>query len=202
MLVVDLECSGLDAGRHGIISLGAVDFLNPVRTLYLECRLRPGAEFDEEAFAVHGLSQAYLAKLPLTEEQLLKQFFAWAAESPSRVLMGQVPQMDWEFLKAGAERYGIEWVFGHRSIDLHSVCVAHHYFNNVELAYKYGFPALSLDNISKYVGLPARPGNHHALDDSKITAECFARLLLKKNLLPEYEKFSLPKLNMKFGVMH
>lgn len=71
MLVVDIECSGLSAERNALISLGAVDYQNPARTLYLECRIRAGAEFDDEAFAVHGLSKEYLNGLTMTEEQLL-----------------------------------------------------------------------------------------------------------------------------------
>lgn len=117
--------------------------------------------------------------------------------------MGQAPQLDWEFLKAGFERYSMKWTFGHRSIDLHSVCVAHHLINKVELSYKYGVPDLSLDKIAQYVGLPKRPGTHNALDDAKITAECFARLMEGKTLLEEYASFPIPKFkpNDRFGAM-
>ncbi len=33
---------------------------------------------------------------------------------------------------------------------------------------------------------------HNALEDAKLTAECFSRLVYGKNLFPEYAKFKIP----------
>lgn len=204
MLVVDLEMSGLDSERHSIISIGAVDFWNPSRTMYLECRMRPGAEYDPEAGLVHGLSKEYLEQQPLSEQQLVMQFLAWAGQSPVRVIMGMCPWKDLEFLSKACERYKFDWVFGHRAIDLHSVAIAHHFANGVDLPMKDNIIKLGLDPIAQYCGIPPRNRNepHNALSDAKITAECFSRLLTKKGLFPEYEKFEIPSIKKKFGQMH
>ncbi len=201
MLVVDMEFTGLDSEKNSIISLGAVDYLHPSRTLYLECRPRSGALFDDEAFLVHGMSMEYLSKLSLTEKGLIHQFHEWTLESPSRVLMGQAPQLDWAFLQSAYDRYELEWPFGHRLIDSHSICVAHHFWNNVNPSSRNGLSDLGLDKIAQYVGLPKRVGEHNALADAKLTAECFARLLENKNLLPEYASFKIPTIRKKFGKM-
>lgn len=201
MLVVDLEMSGLDADRHSIISLGAIDFWNPSRTLYLECRMRPDAEYDPEAGLVHGLSKEYLDQQALSEQQLVMQFLAWAGQSPMRVVMGMCPGQDLKFLEKACERYKFDWLFGHRSIDLHSVAIAHHFANGTELPVKDNIIKLGLDQISEYCGLPGRGRDvpHNALTDARLTAECFSRLLTKKGMLPEYEKFEIPHIKKRFG---
>jgi DNA polymerase III epsilon subunit-like protein len=191
MIVVDLEMTGLDVERHCIISLGAIDFFQPTRMLYLECRIRPGAEYDEQAFLVHGLSNDYLSKQSLSEQQLLMQFSAWAGQSPTRVLMGQNVWTDAEFLRRAYELYHFDWLFGHRIIDLHSVAVAHHYLRGKMVPLKNATTDLGLDKISQYCGIPKRNSDepHNALTDAKFTAECLSRLLLGKPLLPEFVKY-------------
>jgi DNA polymerase III epsilon subunit-like protein len=180
VFVIDLEFSGLEPEKHSIISLGAVDFYNPARTLYLECRLRPGAAFDEDAYLVHGLSKEYLEKQPLSEQQLVLQFLAWVSQSPSKVWMGQSLWKDVEFFSKACERYSFDWPFGHRFVDLHSVCVAHHFAAGKNPPHKNGLTDLGLDKVAEYCGIPARNPRapHNALSDAKLTADCFSRLLL------------------------
>ncbi|MEK6970306.1 MAG: exonuclease domain-containing protein [archaeon] len=184
MFVIDLEFSGLDPERHSIISLGVVDFFQPSRTLYLECRLRPGSAFDEEAFLVHGLSKEYLEKQSLSEQQLVLQFLAWVSQSPSKVWMGQSPWKDVEFLSRACDRYSFDWPFGHRFIDLHSVAVGHYYASGKNPPLKNGHTDLGLDRIAEYCGIPPRSvsEHHNALTDAKLTADCFSRLLLGKGI--------------------
>ncbi len=180
MFVIDLEFSGLDPERHSIIALGAVDFFQPSRTIYLESRLRPGAEFDEEAFLVHGLTKEYLEMQSLSEQQLVMQFLAWISTSPSHVWMGQSPWKDVEFFSKACERYQFDWPFGHRFVDLHSVCVAHHFANGKNPPQKNGLTDLGLDKVAEYCSLPRRRPEqpHNALTDAQLTAECFSHLLL------------------------
>jgi nucleotide-binding universal stress UspA family protein len=46
MLVIDVESTGLDPQRHALVSIGALDFLNPDDHFYRECRMWQGAAFD------------------------------------------------------------------------------------------------------------------------------------------------------------
>ncbi len=204
MIIIDLEFTGLDPERHGIVSLAAMDFENPKRVIYLECKPRPGAEFDAEASEVHGFTKEYTDKLSLSEKELVQQFHEFALKCEKKVLAAQVPQMDVEFLRRAYERYELDWIFGHRYIDLFSICFAHLIHSGLPVPYKYNVPDLSLDTIARYCGLAVRPGKHNALEDVKITAECLSRLLHGKNLLLEFEKQGVPKfsINKKFGQMH
>jgi len=42
MVVVDVETSGLDPQKYAMLSIGAVDFENPERQFYAECRAFDG----------------------------------------------------------------------------------------------------------------------------------------------------------------
>ena len=38
MIILDIETTGVNPEKHAIVSVGAVDFLNPSRTFYEECK--------------------------------------------------------------------------------------------------------------------------------------------------------------------
>ncbi|GIU68698.1 MAG: hypothetical protein KatS3mg001_548 [Candidatus Pacearchaeota archaeon] len=50
----------------------------------------------------------------------------------------------------------------------------------------------SLDEILKYVGLSSEPKPHNALMGAKLSSEAFSRIIYGKNLLKEFEEYSLP----------
>ncbi len=193
MIVIDLEFTGLDPETHSIISLAAIDFEHPTNTLYLECKPRPGSEWDEQAATAHGFTKEYLSKLHLSEKQLLQEFFAWAEKIPNRTLAGQSMAWDMIFLWKGALRYDLKWPFMNKMIELHTLAWLRHYENNQEIPLKNNVNKLGLDDICLYVGLDKRVGAHNALDDAKRTAECFSRLLNNKILLKEFEIFPIAK---------
>ena len=59
-----MEFSGLDPRKHSIVSIGAVDFENPSRQFYKECRIWHGAEIVPESLATTEL--ASLIKINFT----------------------------------------------------------------------------------------------------------------------------------------
>jgi len=194
MIVVDTETTGVDPRKHSLLSIGAVDFDNPTRTFYIECRIFPEAHVDPEALKINGFSEASLGDhLKKTDEEALVLFLAWAKEAKDHTLAGQNPSFDRDFLQAAARRYHLDWPLAERTIDLHSVCYADMLKRNVEPPLQNRRSDLKLDAILAYVGLERGAGIHNALLDAEFEAEAFSRLFFNKPLLKKFESFSLPK---------
>lgn len=190
MIVVDVETSGMTPVRHSLLSLGAVDFLNPERQFYEECRIFEGAHIDKESLKINGFSNEEITDpKKQTDGELIQGFLRWASEAKEKTIAGQNPSFDRDFLAATAHRYHLDWKFAHRTVDLHSVCYSHMIEYGIKPPEDKGHSALNLDRILKYVGLPPREGKHNGLEDAKLEAEAFSRLFYKRVLLPEYRKF-------------
>ena len=193
MIVVDVETTGLDPRKHSIVSIGAVDFSNPENRFYQECRIWDGAKVAQEALEVNGFSEEEIRDPnKKTLEEVIEGFFRWVEKVQEKTIAGQDPSFDKGFLKASAERYGIEWKLGHRTVDLHSICYFHHLKRGLTLPTKEGRAALNLDKILNYVGLPDEPKPHNALTGAKVEAEAFSRFVFGKPLLEEFKKFPTP----------
>lgn len=66
-VVLDTETTGLDpAAGHRVVEIGAIELINHVATgNEFHCYLDPQRDVPAEAFAVHGLSAAFLSGKPL-----------------------------------------------------------------------------------------------------------------------------------------
>lgn len=194
MIIVDVETTGTDPRKHSIVSIGAVDFCDPGNQFYQECRIWNGAEIVKEALDVNGFSEEEIRNANKKSlEETIKNFLKWTENIADRTLAGGNPSFDRDFLKTSAERYGIDWTLGYRSIDLHSLCYTHYLSRNLIPPMKDKRTNLNTDAIFKYVGLPAEPKPHNALTGAKMEAEAFSRLIYKKSLLKEFENYPLPK---------
>ncbi|MHB8651804.1 MAG: 3'-5' exonuclease [Minisyncoccota bacterium] len=190
MLVIDAEMSGLDPRKNSIVSIGAVDFDDPTRQFYGECRVWDGAELVPESLAVCGFNEEELfdpAKKPFIV--LAKEFYNWVAVAPERTLAGQNVSLDREFLNDAFRRAGVEFRFAHRNLDTHSVAYAYFRSRGVTIPLKETDQqsALSLDKILEMLGIPPEPKPHIALNGAKLEAEALSRMMFGKNLLPEFE---------------
>lgn len=194
MIVVDVEASGIDPQTHSIVSVGAIDFSNPTRQLYEECRIWDGAHVMEDALEVNGFSEAQIRDTAKqTEGELVHTFIAWALETPDRTLAGQNVSFDRDMLRAAATRAKhTEWPFAFRSIDTHTLAYMHHVKRGLSVPLAHNRSALDLDAILNYCGIPEEPTPHNALTGAKCHAEVISRLLYDKKLLPEFEAFPIP----------
>ena len=52
---------------------------------------------------------------------------------------------------------------------------------------------MGLPNVLKFCGMEDNRQDHNALEDCKLTAECFSRLTEGKGIFPEYEKYPIPE---------
>lgn len=163
-VVLDTETTGLDPNAgHRIVEIGCVELLNHVPTgrIY-QTFLNPERAMPAEAFAVHGLSDEFLADKPL---------FAGIAEALATFL-GDSPLIihnaafDLGFLNAERSRLGLELLAPTRAID--TVKMARGRFP--------GAPA-SLDALCKRFDIDLSDRTlHGALKDARLLAEVYLQL--------------------------
>jgi len=193
MIVVDVETTGLNPEKHSIVSVGAINFSNPKIQFYQECKIWDGAEVTQEALKINGFSQEAIKNTNKKSlEEIMKDFLKWTQDIEDKTIAGENPTFDRDFLKASAQRYNIDWQFGYRTVDLHSLCYAHYLSRGLTPPTKNRIANLGTDIILKYVGLPEEPNPHNALTGAKMEAEALSRLILGESLLEEFKGYSIP----------
>jgi DNA polymerase III epsilon subunit-like protein len=192
MIILDVEATGIDEVKHSLLSIGAIDFDNPTNQFYEDCRAFDGAHVMDEALAVNGFTlEQVWDKSKQTDEELVKHFIEWTKSVKEQTFAGQNPSFDRDFIHRAADRYHLDWPFAFRTIDQHSVCFTHMKLKGIEAPIAHGHSDLNSDKIMRYVGIPAEPHPHNALNGAKVAAEALSRLLYNKKLLPEFTDFSV-----------
>lgn len=194
MLVVDVEGSGTESYLHSIVSIGAIDFENPSRHFYEECRIWEGADVMSEALAVCGFTiEEITDPTKPSESEIVHNFIAWTEGMADHTFAGQNVSFDRDFIKAAAARAGhTNWPFAYRTIDTHSLAWMHMVKRGLMPPLAHGRSALNLDTILNYCGIPGEPKPHNALTGASCHAEVISRLLYDKKLLPQFEQFVIP----------
>ena len=195
MLILDVEASGTEYHKHSIVSIGAVDFGQPNRQFYGECKIWDGAHIMEGALAVNGFTEEEI-KDPTkkTEGELVREFLEWSQEMGDRTLTGQNGSFVRDFIKAASEREGLSWDLAYRTIDTHSLCWMHIIKSgkNPPVDPQHRRSSLDLDAVLNYCGIPSEPSPHNALTGALSHAEVTSRLLYDKKLLSEFESYPIP----------
>jgi len=194
MLIVDVEASGVEAKKHSIVSVGALDLADPGNRFYEECRIWDGAHIMDEALAVNGFTREQITDpKKQSEDELIHTFLHWSESVPERTLAGQNVSFDRDFLKAAAERAGhTEWPFAYRTIDTHTLAYMHMVTHGIQPPVMLRRSALNLDAVLNYCGIPEEPAPHNALTGALCHAEVIARLLYGRKLLPEFNQYEIP----------
>jgi len=200
MIVLDIETSGVDFSKCGVWQIGAID-------------LETGEEFLEEAridkedfilddsaspktvFEVTGKTEDQLRdNNKQSQRQLIENFFNWAKSKRIKTCLCQNPQFDLGFIFTKARKYGLYIEVHYRALDLHSIAQVKFFEKerklNVNLE-KHRL-AFGLSEILEFCGLKDERKNHNALEDCKLTSECFFRLVYGKYLIKDYEEFKIP----------
>ncbi len=196
MIVLDIETSGIDHVRCGIWQIGAVDFDNSERVFLEEARIDDDDLIYEKGkvklFDIIGKTEEQLRdKTKQSQKEMLEKFFKWCEKSKIKNFMCECPQFDVAFLEIRALKYGLKFPFHYRSFDLHSIAQAKMLEVNGKFSIEYDHTS-GLRKIIPFCGMKDERGFHNALEDAKLTAECFSRVLKGKNLLKEYEHFPIP----------
>lgn len=192
MVIVDIETTGLDPAKHSILSIGAVDFLDPTNRFYGECRMADGSECTSEALAINGFSLEQITdSKKQSVAQLVTNFFTWLDPIKNKTFAGQNVWFDRDFIAAACRQHNLPHKIDKRLVDLHAVCYAKFVETGQAIPLREGYSGLTTDTILSFVGLDKRPGTHNALDDALLEAESFSRLIRGKALLSQYHSFPL-----------
>lgn len=208
MIIIDIETTGVNFWENGILSIGALCFNNPEKQFYEECRIDEDDIITEDALKINGFSKEEIkSEEKQTQEELVRNFIKWMNEQDLRILAGSnVGFFDLNFIKTKAKKYDIQLKMRFRSLDLCSVAQTRFFqiFGKFLLD-DYKENGMSLPEVLKFCGIKderieirdgrlIRQGKkHNALEDCKLEAECFSRLLSGKNLFEEYKKFPIPE---------
>lgn len=195
MLILDIEASGTEYGKHSIVSIGALDFNDPDNRFYAECRIWDGAHIMDGALEVNGFSEVEITDPnKKSEAEIVVEFLEWSMSLDDRTIGGQNPSFDRDFLKAACERAGMQWDLAYRTVDTHSLCWMHIVKRGEEppIDPQHKRSALDLDAVLQYCGIPEEPHPHNALTGALCHAEVASRLLYDKKLLPEFESYDIP----------
>jgi len=210
-IVMDLETSGLDIEKSGIWQIGAID-LNTMEEFFEEGRIDDEDIIDEAALIVIGKTEEELRdKNKQSQKELLEKFFKWIDEkAKSKIFLCQNPQFDVGFLDLRTRRYRLKKPYNFRAFDLHTIAQLIYQKINGEFLFKIKGSDMNLGRIIEFVGMKderikmrnsevAEEGKpHNALEDSKLTAECFSRLVYGKKLFGGYDKFEIPEVLKKW----
>jgi DNA polymerase III epsilon subunit-like protein len=195
MIVVDLETSGLDTQKCGVWQIGAVDLENPEDTFLEEARVDDEDIIEKDALKIIGKTEADLRdKKKQSQKELLANFFEWVNEHKTRVMISQNPQtIDFNMLVLKANKYDLEFPFHYRVFDLHSVAQMKYFELNGEFLMMNNTSEMRLGNILKLAGMIDTREKHNALEDARLSAECFSRIVYGKSLFAEYFDIKVPR---------
>lgn len=195
MIAIDIESSGVDYNKNSIISIGAIDFDDPSRSFYGECRVWEGSHVSRDAIEFLQMSEVDFRDLKKQSEgELVEKFMRWIEPISERTLLGQNVSFDRDFLKAACVRIHHDWSLAHRTIDTHTLCYMHIVKRGMKppIDSEMKRSSLNLDAILKYCGIPDEPIPHNALTGAKSHAEVAYRLLYDKKFLSDFDQFDIP----------
>jgi DNA polymerase-3 subunit epsilon len=163
-IVFDTETTGLNPlGGDRVVEIGAVELVNHIPTgRHFHRYINPERAMPSEAFAVHGLSEEFLADKPRFAEiaDELLDFFAEAT------LVAHNAPFDMQFLNFELEKLRRGTL---RNPVIDTVMVARE---------KHPGARVSLDALCKHYGIDnSRRTLHGALLDSEILADVYLELL-------------------------
>ena len=199
MMVFDIETSGTNFYKCGIWQIGALELENPQNTFLQEGRIddkdkilnNPGDK--KTVYEVTGLKdEDFHDKKKQSQKELLKNFFNWAESVKIKNCICHNPQFDLGFINKKANEYGLKINLPHRAFDLHTIAALKYYQLHGKFLIKGDHGDMDLTTILNFCGMQDNRRAHNALEDAKLTAECFSRLIYGKNLLKEYSQYKIP----------
>lgn len=201
---MDFETSGLDLVDCGVWQIGAVD-LDTMEEFLEEARIDNEDLVEKGALVVTGKTEAELRdKNKQSQKVLFEKFVAWLEGRKIKNFICQNPQADVGWFRFRLNKYNLKNPFHHRAFDLHSIAQTRYNEIKGNLLIDEDHSSMNLPNVLKFCGLKdprklvvdekeIKKGKpHNALEDSKLTAECFSRLVYGKKLFDEYSEFEIP----------
>ena len=192
-IVLDIETSGLNKVKCGIWQIGAID-LNDKEEFFQEGKIDDEDVIEEDALKVIGKTEEDLRdKSKKTQKKLVADFFKWIEKRSVKTFLCQNPQFDVTFLELKAEKYKLDIPFKYKCFDSHTIAQMIHHKIHGKFLFEEKSSKMSLGRILEFIGMKDNRQAHNALEDCKLTAECFSRLVYGKNLFREYSQFEIPE---------
>jgi len=193
MIILDVETTGTEAYKHGLLSIGAVDFDEPSRRFYGECKVRNDAHIKKEALEINGFTEIQIHDIAKqSESELAEKFVQWALKARDHTIAGQNPYLDYDFVRLAAERGHIDFPVAKRTIDLHTLCYMHMVKCGLEPPIRNQRSDINSGFICRYVGIPEEGKPHIGINGALWEAEAISRILKSKNLIGEFSQFPIP----------
>ena len=163
-IVLDTETTGLDpAAGHRVVEVACLELSQRTPTGQTFRRyLNPEREMPEEARAVHGLDDTFLAKQPLFAK-VVDEFLAFIGDAP---LIIHNAQFDLKFLNAELALVGRPPLDAARAVD--TVILARRRFPGAQASLDALCRRFGIDNSARTV--------HGALLDCELLAEVYLEL--------------------------
>lgn len=186
-LIFDLEMTGSEAGYHDMIQIGAVLADDNWKLISsFESLVYPNNEetFTKAAEEIHGISLIDLEDAPMSHE-VLENMEAWVRKSLHReakdslkdlVMCGQSVINDINFLKEEYSYLNINWPYSFKLIDLMSLSFV--FYQIFDANGKKRPQSYSLKAVAEMFGLSRDDEQHNALEDAKLTYDCFKQYML------------------------
>lgn len=194
MIVIDLETSGAYPDVHGILSIGALEFESPDNAFYEECRLEGHRQFDPATIEFHGFSEGQ-ARDPKkkTIKQVLQDLLEWMQTVREKTFAAHNTPFDWKFMEWEFRQNKLDWPFHFRSVDIHGIVYAHMLRRGITPPTYRDVSVIGLRKILEYCGIEDPRNFHNALEDAKLEAECFHRIIHGKPMFAEYADQKIPE---------
>ena len=163
-IVLDTETTGLDPGAgHRIVEIGCVELLHRLPSgRQFRAYLNPERDMPEEARAIHGLTDEFLASQPLFEA-VVDEFLEFIGDA---TLVIHDAQFDFKFLNAELSKLGKPGIEPTRAID--TVAMARQRFPGAQASLDALCRRFEIDNSSRDL--------HGALLDCQLLAEVYLEL--------------------------
>lgn len=181
MLVVDMETTGLDPRRHGVVSLAAIVLDGGVevdRRFFIVND--PFASWDDdEAASIHGLKLEVVSEvgvLPATVVDGITRMLRRFGMTEKVTLVSHGATFDSGFLRRlwGLGGGNYEAQFSHRMLCTHAAALFLAHAGALDLGED---GSAGLDNLSRIFGLEERGAIHDSMDDAERCKEVLARLV-------------------------
>lgn len=194
MIVLDIETSGGPAlDKYGIWQIGAID-LETGEEFLEEARIDDEDEIMQEALKIIGKTEKELRdRKKQSQKEMINKFLKWVEARKIKNIACLHPQFDIAFLWLKMEKYGLKSkCFGfpdyQRMWDLHTLAQIVYYKKNKKYLVKDNHSDMGLRNILGMFGIKdERKHNvdgkisegkpHNALEDAKLEALCFKKLM-------------------------
>jgi DNA polymerase III epsilon subunit-like protein len=210
MIILDIETSGLDTGKCGIWQIASIELENPDNYFLEEGRIDDEDIITEGALKITGKTEKYFRdSKKQSQKQLILNYLKWRETCKGKINIGQNVGWDFTFIQDKCIRYDLldklHKIMGQRAIELHTI-VQKKYFeiNGNYSEDENGKSNMNLTKILEFCGLPDKRMNlevdkmtkkgtaHNALEDCRLTGECYYRLEYGKNIFEEFKKFKVP----------